>query len=84
VSSLCCYGDHNPAPGIVTSLDPLFELAPSDCGGRGREIEGVGGSVSHGSGCLGGRVYVGIYGKRQFVEAALAGLELEEWQQAEA
>jgi hypothetical protein len=77
-------GDHNPAPGIVTSLDPLFELAPSDCGGRGREIEGVGGSISHGSGCLGGRVYVGIYGKRQFVEAALAGLELEEWQQAEA
>jgi hypothetical protein len=26
-------GDHNPAPGIVTSLDPLIELAPSDCSG---------------------------------------------------
>jgi hypothetical protein len=76
-------GDHNPAPSIVTSLDPLIELAPSECGGD-RDIEGVGGSISHGDRCLGGRIYVGIYGKRQFIEAALAGLELEEWQQAEA
>ena len=69
-------GDHAPAPGKVTSLDPLIELAPSEC--EGDRIEGVGGSISHGSRCLGGRIYVGIYGKRQFIEAALAGLELEE------
>jgi hypothetical protein len=77
-------GDHNPAPGIVTSLDPLIELAPSDCSGRDIHIEGVGGDTSHGSRCLGGRIYVGIYGKRQFIEAALAGLELEQWERAEA
>jgi hypothetical protein len=77
-------GDHNPAPGIVTSLDPLIELAPSDCSGRDIHIEGVGGDTSHGSRCLGGRIYVGIYGKRQFIEAALVGLELEQWERAEA
>jgi hypothetical protein len=71
-------GDHDPAPRKVTSLDPLIELAPSECGGRDTEFEGVGGSISHGSRCLGGRVYVGIYGTRQFIEAALAGLEVEE------
>lgn len=77
-------GDHDPAPHRVTSLDPLIELAPSDCGRGDTEFEGVGGNTSHGSRCLGGHVYVGIYGKRQFIEAALAGLELEEWQPAEA
>jgi hypothetical protein len=77
-------GDHNPDPGKVTNLDPLIELAPEDCEASDAEIQGVGGSTSHGSRCLGGRVYVGIYGTRPFVEAALAGLELEEWQPADA
>jgi hypothetical protein len=76
-------GDHHPAPAKVTSLDPLIELAPSDCGGRDTEFAGVGGDTSHGSTCLGGRIYVGIYGKRPFIEAVLAGLELEDWQPAE-
>ncbi len=77
-------GDHNPAPGKVTSLDPLIELAPEDCEPRDAELEGVGGSFSHGSTCLGGRIYFGIYGKRPFVDAVLAGLRLEEWQPADA
>lgn len=76
-------GDGDPAPAKVTSLDPLIELAPGDCG-RESAIEGIGGSLSHGSTCLGGRVYVGIYGKRPFIEAVLSGLELEGWQPAGA
>jgi hypothetical protein len=69
-------GDDNPVPARVTSLDPLIELAPGDCG-RESEIEGVGGSLSYGSTCLGDRVYVGVYGKRRFIEAVLSRLELE-------
>lgn len=75
-------GDGHPAPAKVTSLDPLIELAPGYCGGR-TKIEGVGGDTSHGSTCL-GPIYVGIYGKRPFIEAVLSGLELEEWQPADA
>jgi hypothetical protein len=70
--------DHHPAPDTVTTLDPLILLAPSDCGRRDTEIGG-----SYGSTCLGGRVHVGIYGKRPFIEAVLSGLELEEWEPAE-
>jgi hypothetical protein len=77
---MLAFGDGDPAPARVTSLDPLIELAPGDCGGNDTDVEGVGGSTSHGSTCLGGRIYVGIYGNSQFIEAVLSGLELEEWQ----
>lgn len=77
-------GDGDPAPARVTSLDPLIELAPEDCEADDTKIDGVGGSTSHGSRCLGGRIYVGVYGKREFIEAVLSGLELEEWQPVEA
>jgi hypothetical protein len=67
-------GDGDPAP--ATGMGRIL-LAPVDCTGR----DEIGGG--YGSTCLDGRVHVGIYGKRPFIEAALSGLELEEWQPAE-
>jgi hypothetical protein len=73
------FGDGDPAPSRVTTLDPLIIVAPVDCG-RSPDTE-VGGS--YGSACLGGRIHVSIYGERAFVEAVLSGLEVERLRPAE-
>jgi hypothetical protein len=65
-------GDLVPAENTVSSLDPLIELAPTDCQLENVEIGG-----SYGAKCF-GNLYVGVYGDRPFIEAVLEGLRVEE------
>jgi hypothetical protein len=68
-------GDLVPAENTVSSLDPLILLAPGNCPSQDQNDTEIGGRS--GATCLGGDLYVGVYGDRPFVEAVLDGLRLE-------
>jgi hypothetical protein len=76
--SMLAFGDLEPKPNVVSSLEPLIELAPVQKCRLSQAADEVEISHSHGARCL-GDFYLGVYGAdRPYIEAVLEGLRLEE------
>lgn len=65
-------GDLEPKANVVSSLEPLIEIADGACSAEHVEV-----SSSYGAKCF-GDLYVGVYGHRPFIEAVLEGVRVEE------
>jgi hypothetical protein len=70
--AMLAFGDSIPDSQTVSSLDPLIEIAPTGCRLPDSEIKG-----GYGARCF-GSLYVGVNGRRPFIKAVLAGLQIEQ------
>ena len=69
---MLAFGDHVPEPEVVSSLDPLIEIAPTKRCRVDVEISG-----GYGAKCF-VHLFVNVTGKARFVRELLAGLRIEE------
>jgi hypothetical protein len=71
------FADLDPKPNVVSSLDPMIEVAPVENCRLSRDGNDAEIGDSYGARCL-GHLFLDVYGDRPFIEAVLEGLRREE------